>query len=180
MHDNKSGHCQGVFLLKIRVKMRRNQIAQSKLTGWSARHMRALSNEMRNTIVVRTFTRGEGVDDKPLPTHRQLGLKGKRHPAGAYSLGWGLVREGKRKAPGRKGRSRKSRHVNKVDLTFTGSMLRQFKVRRVTRYTALIGATGGSKKYASFTNKLRPWMGLSRKDRGTVAKAFRAIITRVK
>ncbi len=166
--------------MKITVKMSRKQVAQSKLTGWSAKHMRALANEMRNAITTRTFSEGRGIDDKPLPTHASLGLKGPRHKDGAYSEGWGLIREGKRRAPGRKRPSRKSRNTKKVDLVFSGKMLRQFKIRRVTRFSAVLGPTGASKKYAGFTNDLRPWMGMSPSNRKTVAKAFRAILKGVK
>ena len=158
--------------MKVTTKITRKTLARSAVTDWTAKKMRHVGQAAVNAIVVRTFQEHKGLDDKPHKKHAELGLPGKSHPQGAYSLGWGLVREGKRKAPGRRTRSGKSRNINKVDLTFTGKMARQFRVRRTTRFTVVVGPTGQAKNYAGFVHRLRPWIGLSKNDRKLVRAAF--------
>jgi hypothetical protein len=51
-----------------------------------------------------------------------------------------------------------------VDLTLSGQMLRQYRVIRVSRYSAEIGMTGQSRMYGPFTDAKRPWVGLSPGD----------------
>jgi len=148
------------------------KINAPKISKWRKRQMTALSDQIALTIVQRVSAKGQGLDDKKLPTYAQTGGKGKS--IGAYSESHGKLRRDGGKYNGI--RIGGGLPINKVTLSVTGQMMRQF--RRYTtrsRFIARIGATGPSKRYAAHTNARRPWIGLSKNDRQIARRIFRAL-----
>ena len=63
-----------------------------------------------------------------------------------------------------------------VDLTLSGQMMREFRVRKTTRLSAIIGLTGEAAIYGSSVNAARPWIGLADSDAPAVDASFAAIV----
>ena len=137
--------------------------------------MQVLGNAAAGFIDFRAFDQGLGLNDRPHKTYTEItGKTG----FGAYSKGWGLVRAGLRNPPAEYGttRSQASRKTSEIDLTFSGTMRRGLRAGRVTKFTVLVGVFGSAAERAHFTSKLRPWLGLSPKDRTKLIKEARRLI----
>ena len=111
------------------------------------------------------FVFGLGVDDAPLPKHSQIKKSARLKSLGAYSLSYA------------KFRLKKGLDIGKVRLSVTGNMFRQFRAVAAESgvWVVRVRPTGGSRRYAKHTNDLRPWIGISTKDRAKVRNAFIAI-----
>lgn len=72
--------------------------------------------------------------------------------------------------------SRSGRAGVLVDLTLSGQMMREFRVRKTTRLSAIIGLTGEAAIYGSQVNAARPWIGLAESDAPAVDASFGAIV----
>tara|TARA_R100001510_G_scaffold57417_1_gene65400 strand:+ start:3499 stop:3969 length:471 start_codon:yes stop_codon:yes gene_type:complete len=149
---------------------RRVKHKKSTIKKWSKRHMVALANQSALIVIQRTQTEGLGLDDKKLPKY-----KGKGRKLGAYSYSHGKLRRDGGKYNG--ARIGGGLPTNRITLSVTGQMFRQFRYIRASgrRFSARVGPTGNSKKYAKHTSALRPWIGFSKKDGQKVVNAFRAI-----
>lgn len=164
--------------MQVTVTIDRKDLGAKSLDRWTKAKMKRLANRAVNYIKVRTFERGEGLDDQRLATHEEL--TGKDDGFGAYSKQWGMVRAGLRDKPTKYGggRSGKGRNTGYVDLTFSGQLKRQFRVidSLTGRFIARIGVEGSASEYAIHTHEMRPWMGLSEKDRAVIISDFREIM----
>ncbi len=136
-----------------------------KIYKWTKRHALAFGNEVASIIIRRTQAEGLGVDDSPLPKHSQIKKNPRLKSLGAYSLSYA------------KYRLKKGLDISKVRLSVTGNMFRQFRTVASESgvWVVRVRPTGGSRRYAKHTNDLRPWIGISAKDRDKVQNAFRAI-----
>lgn len=147
------------------------------LSKWRKPDMDFLATQAAVAVIQRVSTKGLGSDDKPLKKHRSFG-KGKSYQGGAYSQSHGRLRD----KGGKYGRIKIGGNlpVNRVTLSVTGRMLQQFRVIRtsIRRFSASVGATGGSKKYAKHVNALRPWIKLSDNDKRIVTNVFRTLMAR--
>ena len=112
------------------------------------------------TIKARTFEQGKGLDDRPHKRHSQLSNK---KSFGAYSYTWGRVRAGLAKHPGSK-TIRGIRDTSKVTLQYTGALHRQIQKLSHTSASATVGISGNAGNYAGHVHKLRPFLGVSKKD----------------
>ena len=155
------------YHLRISARIQRRTLKNPAISGWSVKRMLELGQTAVQLIEARTFDRGEGIDDKPHKSYQQL--TGKDDGYGAYSPRWGRVRAGLAAPPkthgktaGRKGKTRKT---SSIDLTFSGAMRRGLRTGKVTRFTVLVGVFGSAAARAKGTHDLRPWLGLSPKDR---------------
>lgn len=152
---------------------RRVKHKKPTIKKWNKSKMIAFAGQSALIVIQRTQVDGQGLDDKTLPTYKQSGGKGPS--LGAYSAGHGKLR----RDGGSYNRSRigGGLPINRITLSVTGQMFRQFRYIRGTgrRFSARIGPTGNSAKYAAFTSERRPWIGFSRKDSKKVLNAFRAI-----
>ena len=146
---------------------------KSRLQKWSRRQMIALATQSALIVIQRTQVDGHGLNDQPLKTYKRLGGKGKN--LGAYSFSHGKLRKngGKYRGVNIGG----GLPINRITLSVTGQMFRQFRYIRASgrKFSAMVGPTGNSKKYAVHTSALRPWIGFSKKDGRKVVNAFRAI-----
>jgi len=68
-------------------------------------------------------------------------------------------------------RSIQGRTTSKVNLTFSGGMLRNFRPKRATKKSVLIGFTGEQARKAFFLNQDRVFMRITKKDE--IAKLMR-------
>lgn len=146
---------------------------------WTSRDMAELGQIAVAEIVVRTFTHGEGVDDrkfkrystKPIYVSERLARLqpkgGRRTPGGRYYAG-GYAQYKKDSRSG----NRPVGARNEVDLFLSGEMLRKFRVLRHNRKRAVIGLTGDPAFYGSYVNKARPWIGFSPKNRKSFFEKF--------
>ena len=133
--------------------------------------MERIGKVVVNAIVHRTFTAMKGVDDQALPTHSQLKSKGLvRGPSsdgGVYSKS-----HGKRRSEG-------GWPTNKVTLSMTDRMSNDVDVVSKLKTIVRISVKGPSKAYAFYTNRLRPWFGISDKDRAGIRKEVSRILKEV-
>ena len=163
------GHATSDTALRVTTRVTRKTLKNPALSQWSVRDMRDLAQEAVVLIDTRAFDRGLGLNDKPHATYTQLtGKQGK----GAYSPHWGEVRAGNRKPPKEYGstKSKAGRNLNKVDLQYSDRMRQSFRFARATRFTVLVGVFGDAAMRAHGTHALRPWLGLSAKDRKSFIK----------
>lgn len=133
--------------------------------------MLELGQRTASRVVVRTFSKGRGLDDKRLPKHSELKamgkVKGPSHKRGAYSKAYGdTVKKGKT--------------TGRVTLIENGHMMRQFRVLRYSKSKVQIGPSGSSVKYAAFTHRLRPWIGLTAKERIKLIEDVRGVFKRAR
>ena len=153
---------------------KRKKKKHALLRRWQRQHMQQLAEQAAVAVIARV-NRGEGSDDKPLERHSSLSSK-PSYKSGAYSKSHGRLRDlgGKYRKNVKIGGKLP---VNRVTLSVTGRMLQQFRLIKssVRRYSANIGPTGASRKYAPHVDALRPWMKLSDKDKDAVVKVFRTI-----
>ena len=148
------------------------KINAPKIKKWRKLQMSALGDQAALAIVQRVSAKGHGLDDKRLPKHSEIS-RGKES-LGAYSEGHGKIRRDGGKYNGI--RIGGGLPINRVTLSVTGQMMRQFRrYSTATRFKARIGATGPSKKYARFTHAQRPWIGLSKSNRATVRRMFKVL-----
>ena len=63
-----------------------------------------------------------------------------------------------------------------VDLTLSGQMMEEFRVRKTARLSALIGLTGEAAIYGAEVNAARPWIGLADSDAPAVEASLDAIV----
>ena len=163
------GHATLESLVRVTSRIKRKTLKNPALSSWSVRDMRDLAQEAVVLIDTRAFDKCLGLNDKPHPTYEQLtGKQGK----GAYSKHWGEVRAGNRKPPKQYGttKPKAGRNLNKVDLQYSDRMRQSFRFARATRFTVLVGVFGDAAMRAHGTHALRPWLGLSPKDRKSFIK----------
>ena len=170
--------CEGV-----RMPYSRKKAGPRRRKLWTSRDMAELGQIAVSEIVIRTFTHGEGVDDrkfkrystKPIYVSSRLArLKpkgGRRTPGGRYYAG-GYAQYKKDSRSG----NRPVGARNAVDLVLSGEMLRKFKVLRHNRQRAVIGLTGSPAIYGSYVNEARPWIGFSPKNRRSFFKKFARMV----
>ena len=159
---------------------------------WGRASMRALAEIARATVVTRVSRRGEGLDDGPLKryatapriyVYRAYGAGARLKPKGGRTVSIVKGLDGKfRKLKGHayeggyaeyKATSTKGGGI--VDLTLSGQMLRDFRVKDVTATRAVIGLTA-TVHYGAGVNARRPWIGLSRRDVQQLTEAMRDLI----
>ena len=159
---------------------------------WGRASMRALAEIARATVVTRVSRRGEGLDDNPLKryatapriyVYRAYGAGARLKPKGGRTVSIVKGLDGKfRKLKGHayeggyaeyKATSTKGGGI--VDLTLSGQMLRDFRVKDVTATRAVIGLTA-TVHYGAGVNARRPWIGLSRRDVQQLTEAMRDLI----
>lgn len=162
---------------------------------WDVQAMRELALAARAAIVTRAFREGRGLDDQPhTPAYSEkpITIWLRSETAMRLTPKGGEVVKGKRGA--RKGQiigrrydggyaeyKRLSRTTSgkggpkgaAVDLTLSGQLQREFKIKHVEQFRAVIGLTGGAVEYGSAVNDLRPWIGASPHDRKVIAIAAR-------
>ena len=160
---------------------------------WGRASMRALAEIARATVVTRVSRRGEGLDDGPLKryatapriyVYRAYGAGARLKPKGGRTVSIVKGLDGKfRKLKGHayeggyaeyKAASTKG-GGGIVDLTLSGQMLRDFRVKDVTATRAVIGLTA-TVHYGAGVNARRPWIGLSRRDVQQLTEAMRDLI----
>jgi hypothetical protein len=165
---------------------------------WDVQAMEALAVAVRGIIVERTQNRGIGEDGNPLKRYstRPLTIEfdsdtGRRlHPKGGKPA-YGRSANGRRVIVGRYypggyaeyKRSSRLKLISKsgragvsVDLTLSGQMMEEFRVRKTTLLSALIGLTGEAAIYGAEVNAARPWIGLADSDAPAVEASFDAIV----
>ena len=159
---------------------------------WGRASMRALAEIARATVVTRVSRRGEGLDDGPLKryatapriyVYRAYGAGARLAPKGGRTVSIVKGLDGKfRKLKGHayeggygeyKAASTKGGGI--VDLTLSGQMLRDFRVKDTTATRAVIGLTA-TVHYGAGVNARRPWIGLSRRDVQQLTEAMRDLI----
>lgn len=159
---------------------------------WGRASMRALAEIARATVVTRVSRRGEGLDDNPLKryatapriyVYRAYGAGARLAPKGGRTVSIVKGLDGTfRKLKGHayeggyadyKAASTKGGGI--VDLTLSGQMLRDFRVKDVTATRAVLGLTA-TVHYGAGVNARRPWIGLSRRDVQQLTEAMRDLI----
>ena len=147
-----------------------------KIKRWRKIQMSALGDQAALAIVQRVNVKGHGLDDSNLPKHSEISRG--QPSTGAYSKSHAKLRKEGGNYNGI--RIGGGLPINRVTLSVTGQMLRQFRrYATQTRFRARIGATGASKKYARFTHAQRPWIGLSKNDRVIVRRVFKSLWSRL-
>ena len=159
---------------------------------WGRASMRALAEIARATVVTRVSRRGEGLDDNPL---KRYATAPRIYVYRAYGAGARLAPKGGRTVSIVKGldgkflkltghayeggyaeyKSTSTKGGGIVDLTLSGQMLRDFRVKDVTATRAVIGLTA-TVHYGAGVNARRPWIGLSRRDVQQLTEAMRDLI----
>ena len=159
---------------------------------WGRASMRALAEIARATVVTRVSRRGEGLDDGPLKryatapriyVYRAYGAGARLAPKGGRTVSIVKGLDGKfRKLKGHayeggyaEYKSTSTKGGGIVDLTLSGQMLRDFRVKDVTATRAVIGLTA-TVHYGAGVNARRPWIGLSRRDVQQLTEAMRDLI----
>lgn len=152
---------------------RRIKHKRSTIKKWGKSKMIAFAGQCALIVIQRTQTDQKGLDDGRLKSYKENGGKGQS--LGAYSQAHGRLRKNGGRYNG--ANIGGGLPIRRVTLSVTGQMFRQFRYMRGTgrRFSAKIGATGNSAKYAKHTSALRPWIGFSPKDRQKVINAFRAV-----
>jgi hypothetical protein len=155
--------------------------------------MRALAEIARTAVVTRVSRRGEGLDDNPFKryatapriyVYRYRGAGARLKPKGGRTVSIVKGLDGKyRKLKGHayeggyaefKAASTKG-GGGIVDLTLSGQMLRDFRVKDTTATRAVLGLTA-TLDYGRHVNARRPWIGLSRRDVQQLTEAMRDLI----
>lgn len=183
------------------MSKKKNKRKRSRRLEFNKRLLVEIGIIVQGQVVLRTFQFGKGVDDKELTKHATLKskgkVKGKSYSAGggAYSERHGLVRSGKRPYYDGKIKRKINRTVSRVELNITGDMMRglrpkqqvdgislgkpgQGTTKKSGRNKVRCGFGNHAYKYAIFTHKLRPWIGLSKKDRKAIQPLIAEVLER--
>jgi hypothetical protein len=180
--------------MSVRVK----SIGTVPTSVWDVQAMEALAVSVRGIIVKRTQNRGIGEDGNPLAPYstRPLTIEfdsdtGRRLRPRGGKPAYGRSANGRRvivgrhyeggyaeyKRSSRLGLTSKSGRAGvSVDLTLSGQMMEEFRVRKTTLLSALIGLTGEAAIYGAEVNAARPWIGLADSDAPAVEASFDAIV----
>lgn len=104
---------------------------------WGIRESQILGTQIITTLKHRAFRLGLGLDDRPHTPYSK--------------------RYARRKA-------KSGRQVAFVDLTWTGDLLRSFRVKAATASRIVVGMSGAAALYGTRVNKQKPFIGLSKGD----------------
>ena len=144
---------------------------------WRKEDTAKLAQTLVVSIKNRAFKKGLGIDDRPHKAYSTTPIfisdkseTGKRlAPKGGIRRATGVFYPG-----GYRQYKRQSEKSSaKVNLTLSGNLLRSIRIKRLRRFTAIIGMSGNAKDYGVFVDRARPFMGISKKDSEAVAATFR-------
>ena len=164
----------------VEVRTFQNGIGQSgePLKPYSTTPIKVYYRSQRGDTSVRP-ARNTGIRLKPKGGLPFFWVRGPRRADGTYDRKY-IGKEAGRFYPGGYGQykreSRKGPRNAEVDLVLSGTMAREFGVKRVGETEALIGVSGASVTYAGFVDAARPFMGLGPADEELALGEFEAAI----